>query len=128
MDSIDNEKSLLYSTFYSNNIDNNDCDFINILKKNLDYTLKCYLIKFILKSERDGVFPILLFTKSYIEEIKILLEEYFKKMDISFINFTSQTKENKVKSILGLNIPMIYDSICKLIIASKEIINEFYRR
>ena len=40
MDSIDNEKSLLYSTFYSNNIDNNDCDFINILKKKFRLYIK----------------------------------------------------------------------------------------
>jgi hypothetical protein len=55
--------SLLYSTFYGNNFEKNDIDFISILTKNLDYTLKYYLIKFIVQSERDGVFPILLSKK-----------------------------------------------------------------
>ena len=44
-----------------------------ILKKsdiiNFKKTLKQYFIKFIVKTERDGVFPILLQPKSNIEEI-----------------------------------------------------------
>ncbi len=60
---------MLHSTFYGNNFEKSDIDFLSILKKNLDNTLKLYFIKFIVKTERDGVFPILLQPKSNIEEI-----------------------------------------------------------
>ena len=60
---------MLHSTFYGNNFKKSDIDFLSILKKNLDNTLKLYFIKFIVKTERDGVFPILLQPKSNIEEI-----------------------------------------------------------
>ena len=60
---------MLHSTFYGNNFKKSDIDFLSILKKILDYTLKLYFIKFIVKTERDGVFPILIQPKSNIEEI-----------------------------------------------------------
>ena len=60
---------MLHSTFYGNNFEKSDIDFLSIFKKNLDNTLKLYFIKFIVKTERDGVFPILLQPKSNIEEI-----------------------------------------------------------
>ena len=60
MEFIDKKsKSLLHSIFYGNNFEKSDIDFLSILKKNLDNTLKLYFIKFIVKTERDGVFPIL---------------------------------------------------------------------
>ena len=118
--------SLLYSTFYGNNFEKNDIDFISILTKNLDYTLKYYLIKFIVRSERDGVFPILLNTKINIEEIKILSEQYFKKIDISTTTIRTQIKENRVTTILGLNIPLISDAIFKLNLATEEIKNKYF--
>ena len=86
--------SLLYSTFYGNNFEKYDIDFKSILRKNLDYILKLYLVKFIVKSERDGVFPILLSPRPDIEEIKILSDEYFKKIDVTFTNVRLQLKEN----------------------------------
>ncbi len=127
LDFIEKEStSLLYSTFYGNNFEKNDIDFISILTKNLDYTLKYYLIKFIVKSERDGVFPILLSTNFDIEEIKILSEQYFNKIDISNVNIRTQIKENRVNTILGLNIPMIKDTIYKLNLSTEEIKNNFF--
>ena len=102
---------MLHSTFYGNNFKKSDIYFLSIWKKILDYTLKLYFIKFIVKAERDGVFPILLQPKSNIEEIQILSEQYFKKIDVTFTNVRNQVKENRITTILGLNIPMIKESI-----------------
>jgi hypothetical protein len=60
---------LLHSIFYRNNFEKSDIWIFINFKKNLGYTLKLYFIKFIVKTERDGVFPILLQPKSNIEEI-----------------------------------------------------------
>ena len=118
---------MLHSTFYGNNFEKSDIDFLSVLKKNLDYTLKLYFIKFIVKAERDGVFPILLQPKSNIEEIQILSEQYFKKIDITFTNVRNQVKENRITTILGLNIPMINESIFKINSFSEEIKNQFFK-
>ena len=65
--------------------------------------------------------PILLSPRPDIEEIKILSDEYFKKIDVTFTNVRLQLKENWITTILRLNIPMISDSIFKLHIATEEI-------
>ena len=67
------------------------------------------------------MFPILLSPRPDIEEIKILSDEYFKKIDVTFTNVRLQLKENRITTILGLNIPMISDSIFKLHKATEEI-------
>ena len=60
-------QSHCYIQYFIEIILKNQILFINF-KKNLGYTLKLYFIKFIIKTERDGVFPILLQPKSNIEE------------------------------------------------------------
>ena len=67
------------------------------------------------------MFPILLSPRPDIEEIKILSDEYFKKIDVTFTNVRLQLKENRITTILGLNITMISDSIFKLHKTTEEI-------
>ena len=48
------------------------------------------------------------------------------KIDISNVNIRTQIKENRVNTILGLNIPMIKDTIYKLNLSTEEIKNNFF--
>ena len=99
----------LYSIFYdnNNNFDKNDIDFFSIFKNFLRYNLKIYFIKFVIKAERDIVFPIFFTPKLGFQEINILLEKYIQEMDISKINIHNKPKGNRIITIQGLLFPMI---------------------
>ena len=116
----------LYSIFYNNFFEKFDVDFLSILIRNLNYKQKEYFIKFIVKTERDGVFPILLSPKSKVEEIVHLSEEYLKTLNVSSTFIKLKIKENYINSILGLNIPLINVSINKLYKNTEELQNNFY--
>ena len=97
----------IYSIFYDNNFDENDIDFFSIFQKFLIDKLKKYFLKFVIKAERDNIFPIFLSPNPSFPEISILLDAYIKKMDIFKLNAINKPKGNKIITFHGLFIPMI---------------------
>ena len=104
---INDSELYLYSIFYEYTFDKNDIDFFSIFQNFLIEKLQNYFIKFVVKAERDTIFPIFLSPKSHFKEINILLDEYIKKMDVSKINIYNIPQGNRIITFHGLSIPMI---------------------
>ena len=100
-----NEKSVLFNVFTDKNFSYNDISFYSVLTRFMKYLYKFYLIKFIIKTEKDLMLPFLLFNseEQLNESQKILKTKYLEQLNFADLkDIKDELNGNKITSILNL--------------------------
>ena len=99
-------------------------DFISSLKKYQSDLIQIYLIKIIIKCERDHVLPFLLDNNNLKNDIlKNIFNEYFNDLNLTEEKPNLEMNGNEVQILFGINIPgikQIYETIIQYVDSLKE--------
>ena len=86
-------------------------DFVSDIKEYMRDLLLKYLIKFIYKSENDGMLTSILFKPNKSEKLKDYLKYYIKNLIFEKEDISIDIRGNTVNIIFGLDIPLIYPNL-----------------
>ena len=108
-------------------IQKDDIDFISSLQKYQIYIIRLYLIKIIVKCEREHVLSFLLEEKNLQNEIlKKIFDDYFEKLDLSEEKPNLEMNGNEIEVLFGLRIPGIKPIFEKILLYVNELKDEFF--
>ena len=125
---IKNEENVALVLFKNQDgIQNDDKDFISVLRKYQIYMIQLYLTKIIVKCEREHVFSFLLNEKNLQNEtLKEIFDDYFNNINLNEEKPNLQMNSNEINILFGMNIPGIKPILENIIKYVNELKEEFF--